>query len=213
MSRPSQQIDELLIASGMVLLPETGCAGLSVRKLAEHAGVNLGMFHYHFKNKDNFIRAVLQRLYEAMFADLQLHTDTGGDALAGLRAAFTVLGGFGRAHRKLLLMLVSEAMRGEPLPLQFLRENLPRHLALILRLVQQGQADGSIVPVPAPQLLPFLAGGIVGPLLAGGAVERHAVLPPELAGLAQAALLSEQALAQRIELALRAIAVHPKDVP
>ncbi|UUZ51051.1 hypothetical protein LP420_16605 [Massilia sp. B-10] len=60
-------------------------------------GVNLGMFHYHFKNKDNFIRAVLQRLYEAMFADLQLQADAGADALSGLRAAFTVLGGFARA--------------------------------------------------------------------------------------------------------------------
>lgn len=209
MSRPSQQIDELLIASGMALLPETGCAGLSVRKLAEHAGVNLGMFHYHFKNKDNFIRAVLQRLYEAMFADLQLQADAGADALSGLRAAFTVLGGFARAHRKLLFMLVSEAMRGEALPVRFLRENLPRHLALIVRLVLKGQADGSIVAVPAPQLLPFLAGGIVGPLLAGGAVERQGALTPELAGLAQVALLSEQALAQRIDLALRAIAVHP----
>lgn len=213
MSRPSQQIDERLIASGMALLPETGCAALSVRKLAEHAGVNLGMFHYHFKNKDNFIRAVLQRLYEAMFADLQLQADGQGDAVAGLRAVFTVLGGFARAHRKLLFMLVSEAMRGEQLPLLFLRENLPRHLALILRLVQQGQADGSIVDVPAVQLLPFLAGGIVGPLLAGGAVERHGTLPPELAGLAQTALLSEQALAQRIALALRAIAVHPEERP
>lgn len=209
MSRPSQQIDELLIAAGIALLPETGCAGLSVRKLVEHAGVNLGMFHYHFKSKDNFIRAVLQRLYEGMFADLQTNAGADGDALAGLRAAVTVLGNFARTHRKLLFMLVSEAMRGETLPLLFLRENLPRHVAVLVRLVLQGQADGSIIQVPVPQLLPFMAGGIVGPLLAGGAAERHGVLSPELAGMAQMALLSEQALAQRIELALRAIAVHP----
>ncbi|SHH61464.1 TetR/AcrR family transcriptional regulator [Massilia sp. CF038] len=209
MSRPSQQIDALLIASGMALLPETGCAGLSVRKLTEHAGVNLGMFHYHFKSKDNFIRAVLQRLYEAMFTDLQVQADSGADAVSALQAAFTVLGAFARANRKLLFMLVSEALRGEALPLQFLRENLPRHLAIIVRLVQRGQAEGRIVPVPVPQLLPFLAGGIVGPILAGGAIERQGTLAPELAGLAQLALLSEQALAQRIELALRAIAVQP----
>lgn len=209
MSRPSQQIDELLIASGMALLPETGCAGLSVRKLTEHAGVNLGMFHYHFKSKDNFIGAVLQRLYEAMFTDLQVQADSGADAVSALQAAFTVLGAFARANRQLLFMLVSEALRGEPLPLQFLRENLPRHLAIIVRLVQRGQAEGRIVVVPVPQLLPFLAGGIVGPILAGGAIERQSTLAPELAGLAQVALLSEPALAQRIELALRAIAVPP----
>jgi TetR/AcrR family transcriptional regulator, transcriptional repressor for nem operon len=209
MSRPSQQIDELLIASGIALLPETGCAALSVRKLTEHAGVNLGMFHYHFKNKDNFIRAVLQRMYEGMFADLELHTHAGTNPIASLRAAVTVLGRFARTHRKLLLMLASEAMRGEQLPLQFLRENLPRHVAVLARLLGEGQADGSIVPIPIPMLLPFMAGGIMGPLLAGGAVERNGVLPAELAALADMALLSEQALAQRIELVLRAICTHP----
>ena len=205
MSRPSQNIDDLLIASGIALLPETGCAGLSVRKLVEHAGVNLGMFHYHFKNKDNFIKVVLQRLYEGMFADLTLQADAGPDVIASLRAAIAVLASFGRQNRAMLLMLVSEAIKGEPLSQQFLRANVPRHLGVIARLVVRGQAAGRIVPVPAPQLLPFMIGAIVGPLVAGGALERQASLPPEFAALAQAALLSEAALETRIDLALRAI--------
>lgn len=205
MSRPSQNIDDLLIASGIALLPETGCAGLSVRKLVEHAGVNLGMFHYHFKNKDNFIKVVLQRLYENMFADLQLQADAGPDAIASLRAAVTVLAGFARQHRAMLLMLVSEAMKGEPLSQQFLRANAPRHLGMIAGLVMRGQAEGRIVPVPPPQLLPFMIGAIVGPLIAGGAIERQGALAPEFAALAQLALLSEAALQTRIDLALRAI--------
>ena len=213
MSRPSQNIDDQLIAAGIALLPETGCAGLSVRKLVEHAGVNLGMFHYHFKNKDNFIRVVLQRLYEGMFADLQLQAEAGPDPVDSLRAAVTVLGSFAREHRAMLLMLVSEAMQGEPLALQFLRENLPRHLGVIARLVMRGQAKGRIVAVPVPQLLPFMLGAIAGPVLAGGAVERHAALPPEFAALAQGALLSAEALSLRIELALRAIAIPPPQEP
>ena len=213
MSRPSQKIDDQLIAAGIALLPETGCAGLSVRKLVEHAGVNLGMFHYHFKNKDNFIRVVLQRLYEGMFADLQLQAEAGPDPVDSLRAAVTVLGSFAREHRAMLLMLVSEAMQGEPLALQFLRENLPRHLGVIARLVMRGQAKGRIVAVPVPQLLPFMLGAIAGPVLAGGAVERHAALPPEFAALAQGALLSAEALSLRIELALRAIAIPPPQEP
>jgi AcrR family transcriptional regulator len=209
MSRPSQNIDDQLIAAGIALLPDTGCAGLSVRKLAEHAGVNLGMFHYHFKNKDNFIRVVLQRLYEGMFADLQLQAEAGGDPVDSLRAAVTVLGSFAREHRAMLLMLVSEAMQGEPLALQFLRENLPRHIGVIARLVLRGQAEGRIVDVPAPQLMPFMMGAIAGPVLAGGAIERHAALPPAFAALAQGALLSEAALSLRVELALRAITIVP----
>ena len=38
MPRPSQQIDQALLASGRTLLPQTGCAGLSVRALAEQKG-------------------------------------------------------------------------------------------------------------------------------------------------------------------------------
>lgn len=206
MNRPSQQIDTLLIASGIALLPETGCSGLSVRKLVEHAGVNLGMFHYHFKNKDNFIRIVLQRLYEDMFEELELQADGPGDAVAKLRAAILVVGAFARTHRKMLLMLVSEAMRGEALALLFLRDNLPRHIGVVARLVRQGQLDGSIVDLPVPHLLPFIIGAVAGPLLAGGAVEQQASLPAPMAAMANVALLSEEALAMRIDLALRGIA-------
>ncbi|MES2015191.1 MAG: TetR/AcrR family transcriptional regulator [Pseudomonadota bacterium] len=214
MNRPSKNIDDLLIAAAIVLLPDTGCAGLSVRKLVEHAGVNLGMFHYHFKNKDNFIRVVLARLYEEMFSDLQLNAEADGDVIDKLRATVTVLGGFARERRAMLMMLLSEASKGEPLSLQFLRENMPRHIAVIMRLVMRGQAEGRIVDVPVQHLLPFMIAGIAGPSFAGAAIERQAALPPEFAALAHSALLSPQALAQRIELALRAIVVVPtKELP
>jgi AcrR family transcriptional regulator len=209
MSRPSQNLDDQLIAAGIALLPVTGCAGLSVRKLVDHAGVNLGMFHYHFKNKDTFIRAVLQRMYETMYVDLQQRAEAGPDVIDSLRAAVTVLGGFARQHRAMLAMLVSEAMQGEALALDFLRDNLPRHIGVVAALVLRGQAEGRIVDVPAPQLLPFMMSAIAGPVLAGGAMERHDVLPPAFAALMQGALLSEQALSMRVELALRAITLSP----
>ena len=203
MNRPSKQVDAQLIASGLALLPQTGCAGLSVRKLAEHAGVNLGMFHYHFKNKDNFISILLEQMYDGMFVELQLQTGAQIDSVASLRAAVTVLGRFALKHRAMLGMLLSEAARGEKVPLNFLRKNLPRHVLVLAGLVRQGQADGSLIDVPIQQLLPFMAGGIIGPILAGRAAE-HAIAPA-MAPLVNDAVLSEQALLQRIELALRAI--------
>ncbi len=61
MVRPSQNIDQLLLDAGLALLPGTGCAGFSVRKLTQLAGVNLGMFHYHFGSKQGLYREVLAR--------------------------------------------------------------------------------------------------------------------------------------------------------
>lgn len=211
MNRPSQHIDARLIASGMALLPQTGCAGLSVRKLVEHAGVNLGMFHYHFKNKDNFLRELLQHMYEDMFAALTLSAQASQGGARSLDCALRVLASFAGRHRHILLMLLSEAMRGEAVPTAFLRENLPRHIAVLAHLLRQGQAEGDIIDQPPMQLLPFVLGAIAGPVFAGGALERLPAAPPELAALAQQALLSDQAIALRIDLAMRAILTGPKE--
>ena len=72
MTRPSRNVDRLLLRAGRELFPETGVAQLSVRKVAIRAGVNPGMFHYHFGNKDLFVRQLLQELYDEMFASLEL---------------------------------------------------------------------------------------------------------------------------------------------
>jgi AcrR family transcriptional regulator len=45
MPRRSQQIDRALLASARALFPATGCARLSVRAVAEHAGVQPAMLH------------------------------------------------------------------------------------------------------------------------------------------------------------------------
>ena len=85
MARPSQNIDQALLDSGLALLPRTGTRNLSVRQVVEHAHVNLGMFHYHFRTKENFVRAVLERMYEEMFAQLELQVVAADPAPESLR--------------------------------------------------------------------------------------------------------------------------------
>jgi AcrR family transcriptional regulator len=176
---------------------------LSVRKLTEHAGVNLGMFHYHFRNKDNFVRTLLQRTYESMFAALSLTVEPQRAPLDNLRAALTVLARFGRQHRRLLLRIAVDALGGERLAADFLRNNLPRHLAVLRRLLEQAQRQGLLQPLPLPQLVAFLAGAVGAPVLLGTALELHA--GAETAALIERHVLSDAAIAQRIELALRAL--------
>ena len=201
MARPSQSIDQLLLDAGLALLPLTGCAGLSVRRLTEHAKVNLGMFHYHFKTKENFIKAVLQRTYEEMFTALTLRVNPAYPPLHNLRDALGVLGSFGLKNRLLLVRILGDAMSGEPLASAFLRGNLPRHIDVIASLVRQAQSNGSLNTAPVPQVIAFMAGAIAAPILAATVLQKKAATEGQ-AGL----LLSEQALAQRIEFALRGLA-------
>lgn len=209
--RPSRNLDRALLAAGRELLPHRGCAGLTVREVAEAAGVNLGMFHYHFRSREAFLRALLQSTYDDMFAQLQLAAPMPaqgdvGAALDVLREALRFMGRFVRANRPLLTRVLADALCGDPVALEFLGRNMPRHLGLLLALVEAGRRDGSIRDLPAPQLLGFCAGGLAMPILFGGAAADSGALPPAQSRAITRALLSDEALDQRIELALGAIA-------
>lgn len=63
MTRPSHNIDLLLFNTGEKLLIEVGFEKFRVRHLCKKAGVNLGMFHYYFKTKENFIELLFESLF------------------------------------------------------------------------------------------------------------------------------------------------------
>ena len=67
MSRPSQNIDLKLIELGKKQMIKSGIANLSVRSICIAAGINLGMFYYYFKTKENFIKV----LFESFNGDIR----------------------------------------------------------------------------------------------------------------------------------------------
>jgi len=205
MNRPSNQIDALLLASGRALFPSTGCAGLSLRALAEHAGVNAGMFHYHFKSKDNFLRALLQQMYEEMFASLQLDADHAGPALARLRSALITFARFARDNRRVLARIWMDVLAGEPVALAFLRDNAPRHVGLLLGLVEQAHAEGALRELPPVQRLAFLLGSLALPMIFVAGLVDAGIAPAPIRGAFDAQVMSDAAIAQRVDLALAAL--------
>src|SRR5438067_777861 len=124
--RPSRNLDRALLAAGRELFAMRGCAGLSVREVAEAAGVNLGMFHYHFKTREAFLRAVLQSVYDEMYTQLVVLTARPAaiaSPLEQLRLALRFMGRFVRENRPVLARVIADALCGEPIALQFLRDN------------------------------------------------------------------------------------------
>lgn len=201
MGRPSRNVDALLLKAGRELFPAAGVAGLSVRKVTERAGVNLGMFHYHFRTKEAFIRVLLQRLYDEMFADLEIASG-GVDPVAALRATLNVLARFARDQRQLLKRLIGDAMNEEPLALEFVRNNLPRHAGVVASLIAAGQQAHKLKPVPLPQAVAFVAGAVGAPIILGSAIVEHRGAPRALRRAFANTVLSDAALAQRVDLAL-----------
>lgn len=211
MARPSQGIDEALLRSGLALLPELGCAGLSVRRVAEHAGVNPAMFHYHFGNKAAFLRAVLQQVYEQMFARLSAGAMQEGPVLDRLAATVAALAGFVRQHHALVGRLAIDAAHGEAVVHEFVRANAPRHLGLLAQLMGEADQAGLLRPAPPLQRFVFLMGAVIAPMVVVPAVARLGVASPLLGAGGSAKglgdVLSDEAIAQRVQMAMSALVV------
>jgi len=63
MAQPAERIDprDALLDAAERLLVEVGYAGISARRLAREAGVNLGLVHYHFGSMENVFLEALER--------------------------------------------------------------------------------------------------------------------------------------------------------
>lgn len=209
MPRPSRQTDRLLIRAALELLPRGGLSGLKVRQVAARAGVNLGMFHYHFGNKREFNRQVLRAFYGEFFASLTAAIAKAGGASPRerLRAAVLAMIRFAREHRAVLLSILRDVLNGDREVIGFVRENFPRHIAVMFRLVRECQRAGSVKRLPLPVLMPLLAGPQIGSVLAVATLEHAAAARPLGIpfALASRLLLTDRAIARRLDLSLAAI--------
>ena len=72
MAEPAERIDprEALLDAAERLLVEIGYAGISARRLAKEANVNLGLVHYHFGSMENVFLEALER-YTARLIERQ----------------------------------------------------------------------------------------------------------------------------------------------
>lgn len=210
MARPSRNIEQALLQSGRELYAERGAARLSVRALTQHAGVNLGMFHYHFKTKDAFLAQLLESWYEEMFARLQSSAQQPGPSIERLREALFFLASFVRDHAAVLGRVISDAAAGEAVAAEFMRTNAPRHLRVLLALMAQAQKEGSLAKVPPLQRFVFVMSAVAMPLIIAPGIRSLGVAPGVLGDSLTAQVMSDKAIRQRIELALMALAVPEK---
>jgi AcrR family transcriptional regulator len=211
MPRPSRNFEQALLQSGRELYAQLGAARLSVRALTQHAGVNLGMFHYHFKTKDAFLRRLLDCWYEEMFEQLSTSAQQAGPPLPRLQEALFFLATFVRDHAAVLGRVIADAAAGEPVAVAFMRTNAPRHLRLLLELMASAQRKGQLARVPPLQRFTFLMSAVNMPLLIAPGIRSLGVAPALLGAALHSQVMSDKAIRQRIDLALKALAPEAEE--
>jgi AcrR family transcriptional regulator len=71
MGRKPEHDTSQIVASASRLFQQRGFANTSLQDVAEACGIPKGNFYYHFRSKDDIVRAVVGRRLETMDAELQ----------------------------------------------------------------------------------------------------------------------------------------------
>jgi AcrR family transcriptional regulator len=208
MPRPSGNTDQRLIEAARTLLNQSSLTQMNLRQVAKKAGVNLGMFHYHFKTKDQFTQAVLQDTYDKFFKEFSLETSGDGPALERLRSALLTLSRFIGANRRMILGILHDLLNKNRVVLDFVKTNAPRHGLVVVGLVRQCQKEGSLRKMALPSIMPVLMGACLFPLvmvamLENLEVKRLGFIPFVVA---KAAVASDKAMKSRVDLMLESLA-------
>ncbi|HXL73373.1 MAG TPA: TetR/AcrR family transcriptional regulator [bacterium] len=200
--------DQRLVDTALEMVKHTALSNLKLRDVAKKAGVNLGMFHYHFKTKDQFTRAVLQDTYEKFFSQFSLETSGDGPAIERLRAALLTLGRFVGKNRMLLLGLLHDVLNKNQVVLNFVKANGPRHGLVILGLVRECQKEGSLKKMHLPAIMPLLMGACLFPVMAVAMMEHLDVKRVRFIPFAvvKQVIVSDKALETRVNLVLESLA-------
>ncbi len=153
------------------MLPETGLTGLRAREVARRAGVNVGMFHYHFKSKDAFVRRVLEDVYDDFLTSFAEAAGGPGTARERLRRVLVAYAHFARRRRTIYSTMMRELMNGHSDMIAFARERFPNHLRPLMRLFDECRREKAVRDLPTPALCMFAMGSMGMPNLAATALE------------------------------------------
>jgi len=69
-NKPDNATRQRIVQAAMALFRRKGMDGMSMRELAEAAGVNKGLLHYYFKTKEALFREVFAHQVDLLYAEV-----------------------------------------------------------------------------------------------------------------------------------------------
>jgi AcrR family transcriptional regulator len=102
---------ERILDTALALFNEQGTAAVSTNHIAAACGVSPGNLYYHFRNKEDIIRALFDRMF-ARWGQSSLPTERTlalADLHAIVRGTFALLGEYRFVYRELIALLRRDA--------------------------------------------------------------------------------------------------------
>ena len=206
MTRPSRNQDRLLIEAGKKLLPELGVSGMSLQRVADEAGVNLGMFSYHFKTKANFVRKVLESIKEDAMKQAQFEMPAGATSIEKLRKFLRFMGQSFRDQSGLALAMFKDFLNQDPVITELVITNSNQQFEVLQSMIRECQKDGYIDPdLPIEQIQTFCSTAIKGPVIMSAALARLQKGKKKISPKIKTPPLTDAAIGEIVDMVLRGL--------
>jgi TetR/AcrR family transcriptional repressor of nem operon len=157
---------EALMRAGMSLFSEEGVDVPSLDAICARAGFTRGAFYVHFRNRDDFLAAVIDRVLTD-FVDTVTARSEGGRDLVDTVDRFLTLAAQGKvplvAHQRLVMhLMIGGAHRADKMRARF-KVLLEVALTRMAVAAEAGQAGGAVRSKVAPDLVAiWLAAAALG---------------------------------------------------
>lgn len=146
----STEIEQRILTAALRILDEQGEAGLTVRGIAQAAGIAPMGIYSRFEGKTGIYEALFMEGFDRLGEELDRHTPTD-DVLADLRNAADHYRQFALknpAHYRLMFMDPRRQYR----PSMTAADSCARTFQRLISLIERGQHEGVFPPAPAVEL-------------------------------------------------------------
>ena len=155
---------EQIAEAALSLVADRGMSRLSMAAVARRVGLVPSGIYRHFKNKDEVLLAVLDRIAARMEENVRAAREETGDSLERIRSLLMRHVRFLREGRAVPRIVFSDDFhRGHPERKARVQRILAGYLGRIGEFVRQGQEEGKIRPDLDPATVAMMVLGIVVP--------------------------------------------------
>jgi AcrR family transcriptional regulator len=198
---PTLSTPERLLAAGLARARTEGLRRLTVRAVAQDAGINLGSFVYHFGSREAFIGQLIEHWYAPLLARAQGRMFASAARSQGadmLLAALMDVVDIVLEERQFIGQLVADAAAGEAPARAFLQSCGDRHPALLLHAITLAQAAGELREADPRHLLLMFMSAIGLPVLLFESLSGRDILPLTLVDAFEAFALQRTHIEARL---------------
>jgi TetR/AcrR family transcriptional regulator, fatty acid metabolism regulator protein len=160
----------LLLDAAVRVFARKGYHAARVGDIAEEAGVAYGLLYHYFSSKEEVLRSVFRETWRALIATIESVEEGDDPAREKLRKVTEILLRSWRRDPDLVRVLVLEVTRSQLLAGEM--DEIVASFKAIQKIVEGGQADGSIRPDLDARLASYVFYGAIDELLTGWVLGR-----------------------------------------